>query len=143
MKKKGVLIFAVIALIIVWYLVPFILTFFSNVHFSFGPAGYKFNEIQYFFYAGIVNRYEGTGTIDEKIGYVFVIFWMLLMPITLFIYHCRLLWHNRSQVQKLQELNELNPRQFFIIKSGNLSFIIFTVQIFNVSKLLLSLFTET
>lgn len=56
MKTKGPLIFTVISAVIVWYLVPFILTFLQNVPFSFGPTGYKFNNVSYFFYSGIISR---------------------------------------------------------------------------------------
>ena len=58
MKKNGPRIFLAIVLIIVWYMVPFILTFVSGAPFSFGPTGYKYGNSprSYLFYSGIVNR---------------------------------------------------------------------------------------
>ena len=52
MKILGVCI-----LIVVWFIIPFILTFYQNVPFSFGSVGYQFYDVYYFFYSGIVNRY--------------------------------------------------------------------------------------
>ncbi len=82
-----------------------------------------------FFYGGIVNRS------DDTVGYILVIGWMLFLPIIMFIYHIRLLVGNRRAIRELMQLEDLNPRQFFIIKSGKLSIYIFAVQIFNVTKL--------
>ena len=39
-KKNAIKIYGVIAMIIVWYSVPFVLTFYNDVPFSFGPTGY-------------------------------------------------------------------------------------------------------
>ena len=39
-KKNAIKIYGVIAMIIVWYSAPFVLTFYNDVPFSFGPTGY-------------------------------------------------------------------------------------------------------
>lgn len=67
---------------------------------------------------------------------------MLGLPLALFAYHVYLLLSNRRYIRRLLKLDELNPRQYFLIKSGKLSFIIFFVQIFNVSKLIFSFILE-
>ena len=127
MKKKGPLIFTVITVVIVWYLIPFIFTFIPGMPFSFGPTGYTFQGKQYLLYSGIVAREE---------DYIFLVtFWMLFLPISMFIYHISLLWGNQKRINKLKELDEINPRQFFLIKSGSISMVIFVVQILNVVKL--------
>lgn len=56
-KTNKLRIFGVIFLIVLWYFIPFILTFCNDVPFSFGPCGYTYNGNYYFFYSGIVNRY--------------------------------------------------------------------------------------
>ena len=61
MKKRGPLIFIVCAAIALWFLAPFILSFFRGMWFSFGPTGYKFlshgsMKGTYFFYGNLVNR---------------------------------------------------------------------------------------
>lgn len=53
----------------------------------------------------------------------------------MFIYHISLLWGNQKYINKLKELDEINPRQYFLIKSGKISMVIFVVQILNVVKL--------
>lgn len=67
-----------------------------------------------------------------------VLIWMLGIALALFVYHIYLLWVNHGYIKRLIELDEINPRQFFMIKSGRLSFVIFFVQILNVFKLALS-----
>jgi hypothetical protein len=57
----------------------------------------------------------------------------------MFFYHALILYQNRRSIKKLTELDEINPRQFFLIKSGRLSFIIFLVQMVNSFKLILAL----
>ena len=59
---------------------------------------------------------------------------MLTFPLILFSYHIYLLCKNMSYIKRLIQLDEINPRQYFIIKTGRLSFVIFFVQIFNVVK---------
>lgn len=133
MRKRGPLIFVVCFLIALWFLVPFSLSFVEDVPFSFGPAGYKFDTTnELFLYSGIISR-DGS-----DIGQALVLLWMLGLPLALFIYHIYLLWANRRYIKRLLKLDELNPRQYFLIKSGKLSFIIFFVQIFNVGKLIFS-----
>jgi hypothetical protein len=61
MKRQGPFIFIVIVVIITWYFVPFILTFFKSVPFSFGPTGYAYDHHSYLFYSGIINRSDGLG----------------------------------------------------------------------------------
>lgn len=135
MKKRGVLIFSLCLLIGIWFFVPFALAFVEDVPFSFGPAGFKFySESEYFFYGGIINR-DGS-----LLGQTLVIVWMLILPLSLFIYHIYLLCRNNEYIKRLITLDDITPRQFFIIKSGRLSFVIFFVQIFNVAKLVFSLF---
>lgn len=73
------------------------------------------------------------------LGGILVVIWMLLLPLCLFVYHIYLLYRNQDYIKRLTKLDELNPRQFFIIKSGKLSFVIFFVQIFNVLKLIFAL----
>jgi hypothetical protein len=67
---------------------------------------------------------------------------MLVLPLILFIYHAVLLFKNRTKIKVLKSLDEINPRQFFLIKSGNLSLVIFLVQMVNVIKLVIALFTD-
>jgi ABC-type multidrug transport system fused ATPase/permease subunit len=134
MKKRGPLIFSICFFIAIWFLVPFSLAFLEDVPFSFGPAGYQLYSVsEYFLYSGIINRNDST------LGQILVIVWMLALPLTLFAYHIYLLCKNQDYIKRLIKLDEINPRQYFIIKSGKLSFIIFFVQIFNVSKLVFSL----
>jgi len=71
-----------------------------------------------------------------------VIAWMLILPAVVFSYHAVLLYNNRTKIKILLELDEINPRQFFLIRSGNLSFVIFLVQMVNVIKLIVALFTD-
>lgn len=130
MKKKGPLIFTVISVVIIWYLIPFIFTFIEGMSFSFGPTGYKFNQTRYLLYSGIVARSDNNSSVI-----VLVTFWMLFLPVSMFIYHISLLWGNQKYINKLKELDEINPRQFFLIKSGKISMVIFIVQILNVVKL--------
>ena len=63
---------------------------------------------------------------------------MLGLALVLFGYHIYLLCVNQKYIKRLVELDEINPRQYFMIKSGRLSFVIFSVQILNVGKLALS-----
>lgn len=77
------------------------------------------------------------------LGSILAIVWMLLLPLSLFGYHIYLLCSNQDYISRLIKLDELNARQFFIIKSGRLSFIIFFVQIFNVSKLIFALVLQS
>ena len=67
-----------------------------------------------------------------------VVVWMLILPLSLFVYHIYLLCKNNEYIKRLITLDDITPRQFFIIKSGKLSFVIFFVQIFNVAKLVFS-----
>jgi len=67
---------------------------------------------------------------------------MLGVALLLFAYHIYLLCVNQRHIRKLIELDEINPRQFFMIKSGRLSFVIFFVQLLNVGKLALSFVFE-
>jgi hypothetical protein len=96
MKKKGPQIFAVIAIIILWYLIPFILTFLSDMPFSFGPTGFWFEHHYHYFYSGIVSRSNEDGP------KVLVAFWMLILPVSLFIYHISLLLKNYKYISKLK-----------------------------------------
>lgn len=133
MRKRGPLIFAICFAIALWFLVPFSLSFVEDVPFSFGPAGYKLHSLdEFFFYSGIINRN------DSDLGQALVLVWMLGLPLTLFGYHIFLLYKNHEYIKRLLKLDEINPRQYFLIKSGKLSFIIFFVQIFNVGKLIFS-----
>ena len=79
-REEGVEIhLLIISLIIMWYLVPFTLSFLKNMPFSFGPTGYKFKTAsQLFFYGGLVSR-TGNG---DPLGLILVIFWMLTATIT-------------------------------------------------------------
>jgi hypothetical protein len=121
----------------IWFLIPFGLAFTEDVPFSFGPAGYKlYSKGDYFLYGGIINRDEST------LGELLVLIWMLTLPLALFVYHIFLLWKNNQYIKKLIKLDDINPRQYFIIKSGRLSFVIFFVQIFNVGKMIFSFFLE-
>ena len=137
MRRRGTLIFLVSLLIIIWYLVPFVMSFLEDVPFSFGPTGYKFKSTaQLFFYGGLVNRSDNDNGI---IGSVLVIVWMLLLALILFAYHIYLLCSNRRAIKEMLQLDQLNPRQLFIIRSGRLSIVIFIVQILNVGKLIFSI----
>ena len=136
MRKQGPFIFLVSLGILIWYLVPFCLTLVKGMPFSFGPTGYKFqSKSQLFFYGGLVNRSGG-------VGKALVIVWMLLLPMVLFAYHIYLLYFNNRAKNELLKLQEINPRQHFIIRSGRLSVVIFFVQFLNVGKLIFSILLD-
>jgi hypothetical protein len=63
---------------------------------------------------------------------------MALIPILMFILHSYILRKNSQSIKFLKGLAELNPRQWFVLQSGNLSFFIFVVQSVNFVKYILS-----
>lgn len=85
------------------------------------------------FYCGITQRTE------DFWGIFLAIFNMVLIPVIMFIIHCALLYKNRKSMKFLRALEELNPRQWFILKSGTLSAFIFVFQSINFIKFILSL----
>jgi len=90
------MIVGVIFIIILWYSVPFILTFYNDKPFSFGPCGYVYNETYFYLYSGIINRVE-----SEHINYgnILAFLWMFLLPLFGFIYHINLLLENRKSLK--------------------------------------------
>ena len=100
MRKKGTLIFIVIFAIVAWNIVPFGLTFFQGVPFSFGPTGYRLlSQGEFLLYAGIVNRN------GELTSQILVIAWMWGCPMLLFVYHIYLLLSNRRSIKRLMQLD--------------------------------------
>ena len=79
----------VIFIIILWYGVPFVLTFYNDVPFSFGPTGYMYNDHNFYLYSGIINRIQSD---DLTYGNILAFLWMLLLPLSGFIYHLKLLY---------------------------------------------------
>jgi len=57
----------------------------------------------------------------------------------MFSYHIYLLYFNWRAQSELLKLDEISPRQYFIIRSGKLSVVIFFVQFLNVGKLIFSI----
>lgn len=113
MKKKSLQIFSVLVLILLWYFVPFVLTFSVNVPFSFGPAGYEYDTAFYFVSPGIINRNEETE--GEALGTVLAILWIYFWPLVLFIYHCYLLLANKKLLRDFKLSYEITPRQQFLL----------------------------
>jgi hypothetical protein len=64
---------------------------------------------------------------------------MVVIPVLMFFIHYVLLQKNRKSMKFLKGLAELNPRQWFILKSGTLSVFIFFFQTINFVKYILSL----
>lgn len=65
---------------------------------------------------------------------------MLLLTVVMVGYHVKLLLFNyQAKKEMLAQLQELNPRQQFIISSGNISILIVIVQFFNVIKFVVSI----
>ncbi len=85
------------------------------------------------FYCGITSRTK------DFWGMFLSIFNMVLIPVLMLIIHCILLYKNRKSMKFLKGLEELNPRQWFILKSGTLSVFIFVFQSINFIKFILSL----
>lgn len=138
-KNLKFILYVVIGTLLV-YLPPFILSLFKGVPYSFGPAGFQIKDQiftgqikTYIFYCGITRR------TDEFWGIFLAVFNMALVPVILFFIHCVLLYRNRRSMKLLRALEELNPRQWFILKSGTLSVFIFIFQSINFIKFVLSL----
>jgi len=67
---------------------------------------------------------------------------MIVLPLILFVVHLILLLKNRKSQVLIRKIGNLNPRQFFIVRSGKISIIIFFIQLINFIKLALSLILD-
>jgi hypothetical protein len=126
------------------YLPPFVLAFFPDMPYSFGPIGFEIQDDvfsgdtrNYLFYCGITARST------ELWAIILSVFNMMFIPVLMFVVHIVLLIKNNKSMKSLRALEELNPRQWFILKSGTLSTFVFAFQSFNFIKYILSLSADS
>ena len=152
MKKNITLIITVCVAIALFYSIPWILLVFDCVPYSYGPVGFVLgdywfgsnNTKLYYFYCFLTPRAAAPPPDDQTsfawYANALVIVHFLLVPATLFIIHTYLLWANHESTKFLRTLHVLNPRQYFILKTGRLGLILFFIQILNFLKFTIGLF---
>ena len=59
---------------------------------------------------------------------------MMGLTIVLFLVHAYLLWINNRSLKGMEDLERINPKHWFIIKTGQLSSFLFIVQVLNFLK---------
>lgn len=120
---------------LLFWAIPFAFSFIPSWPYSYGPTGYYFIGNYYFLFCGLVIRStEGTSILSY--------FHMGLIPFGLFLVHSLLLYKNWKSVRVFRDVEGLNRRQWFIIRSGFLSSIVFGIQVANLVKFILSAFAS-